>query len=87
MKKKIEKIIPDHMRNFIEVAHCDLPPKSEEFITALEEAFMVITQYEVRINKKYRLIIGTSPFRIPTNPGNPADPGLVIFQDITDHSV
>lgn len=64
----IPNIIPDKFRQFLVIAHYDLPPQFNSISFATKEALVAIEPH-IRINKKYKIFIGKSPFEIPTNPG------------------
>jgi len=67
-------IIPEYLRNLITIDYCDLPTEFHHVLSALKQALEII-EPNVRINKKYSIFIGKSPFKITV----PPDGGHIIY--------
>lgn len=70
----IPNIIPPKFRQFLVIAHYDLPPEFSSIPLAIKEALETIGP-NIRINKKYKIFVGKFPFKIPVPPDN----GYFIF--------
>ena len=61
--------IPDKFKGFLVIARFDVPDESISVAFAINKALETIESY-VRINKLYKIFVGTFPFKIPVPPDN-----------------